>query len=159
MALYPEFTVEETLNFFGRLYGLPLKQVRVRAQELLELLDLRELRRRQIRKLSGGQARRVSFCCALLHRPRLLILDEPTVGRHSDIDDDGYKAAHLWCCLDIFSPLPWGLLVSVASGVDPLLRCRIWTFLVDLVRNSTGQHPTSIIITTHYIEEARQVGP
>ncbi len=67
-ALFPEFTVDETFAFFARLYSVPAAERDRKAQQLLALLNLGDLRGRRISQLSGGQARRVSLCCALLHR-------------------------------------------------------------------------------------------
>ncbi|XP_054154440.1 ABC transporter G family member 20-like [Oppia nitens] len=114
LALFPDFTLEETLNYFGRLYRMKDSVIAKRSEFLLNFLDLPE-KRRLVGNLSGGQKRRVSLAAALVHNPPLLILDEPTV------------------------------------GVDPLLRQSIWDYLVTLSRNES----LTVIITTHYIEEAR----
>ncbi|XP_030643013.1 ABC transporter G family member 20 [Chanos chanos] len=115
LALYNEFTISDTMWFFGRIHGLSSKETQDRMNFLIDFLDLPQ-KTSLVRNLSGGQKRRVSLGAALLQNPRLLILDEPTV------------------------------------GVDPVLRAKIWQHLVDIVRG--GQ--VSVIITTHYIEEARQ---
>ncbi|XP_064650720.1 ABC transporter G family member 20-like isoform X2 [Lineus longissimus] len=115
IALYNEFTISETLHYFGRLCGMPSTKVKQRIEFLINFLKLPESSRK-VQDMSGGQRRRVSFAIALLQEPKLIILDEPTV------------------------------------GVDPLLRQRIWNHLIDI--SQTGD--VTIIITTHYIEEARQ---
>ncbi|XP_028459850.1 ABC transporter G family member 23 isoform X1 [Perca flavescens] len=115
LALYREFTIGNTLTFFGRIHGLTSKETKTRMDFLIDFLDLPQ-RDSLVRNLSGGQRRRVSLGAALLQNPQLLILDEPTV------------------------------------GVDPVLRSKIWQHLVQIVK--TGK--VSVIITTHYIEEARQ---
>ncbi|XP_039286121.1 ABC transporter G family member 23 [Nilaparvata lugens] len=115
LAIYQEFSIYETLAYYGFLFGMTKKQILKRTEELLEFLELPP-RDRTVDTLSGGQQRRLSFSIALLHDPKLLILDEPTV------------------------------------GVDPVLSHSIWQHLVMM---TTQQHKT-VIITTHYIEEARQ---
>lgn len=115
IALYGEFTIKETMMYFGWIFGMKTSEIMARLQFLLEFLDLPS-QNRLVKNLSGGQQRRVSFAVALMHDPELLILDEPTV------------------------------------GVDPLLRQSIWNHLVHITK--AGQK--TVIITTHYIEEARQ---
>ena len=80
LALYEELTARENLEFWGRLAGLGAREARRRATELLEALALTERAGEPVKTYSGGLKRRVNLGCALLHRPRLLLLDEPTVG-------------------------------------------------------------------------------
>uniref|UniRef100_A0A8K9WLV7 ATP-binding cassette, sub-family H, member 1 n=1 Tax=Oncorhynchus mykiss TaxID=8022 RepID=A0A8K9WLV7_ONCMY len=115
LALYSEFSISDTLTFFGRIHGLSSTDTQARMDFLVDFLDLPH-NSSLVGKLSGGQKRRVSLGAALLQNPQLLILDEPTV------------------------------------GVDPVLRAKIWQHLVEIVK--TGK--VSVVITTHYIEEARQ---
>ncbi|CAG2104765.1 unnamed protein product [Medioppia subpectinata] len=113
IGLFQEFTIEETLTFFGRLYRLPKVQIKNSIRFLLQFLDLPD-KTSSVAKLSGGQKRRVSLAAALVHKPPLLVLDEPTV------------------------------------GIDPVLRQSIWKHLIALAKDGI-----TVIITTHYIEEAR----
>ena len=113
ICLYMGFTIKETFQYFGRLQRMSADRLEKRQIALLELLELPEASRR-VSALSGGQKRRLSFAVALLHSPKILILDEPTV------------------------------------GVDPVVRARIWSHLQSLTHSGV-----TIIITTHYIEEAR----
>nr|CAI5849590.1 unnamed protein product [Callosobruchus analis] len=115
LALYGEFSINETMLYFGWIYGLKTKQIKEKVTFLVQLLDLPPAKR-LVKNLSGGQQRRVSLAVAVMHEPELLILDEPTV------------------------------------GVDPILRANIWNYMV----RETKEKKISIIITTHYIEEARQ---
>lgn len=110
--MYDDLSVHETLLFFARLYQMKNDEFKRNKRWLLEFLDLPPSSR-IVRNLSGGQKRRLSLATALIHKPDLLILDEPTV------------------------------------GVDPLLRHRIWEHLREVA--ATG---CTIIITTHYIQEA-----
>ena len=73
-------TVEETLDLHGGYFGMPKKQRRERVDELLESFSLTEKKDNRTRELSGGMKRRVVLARALMHKPRLLILDEPTAG-------------------------------------------------------------------------------
>lgn len=97
-------------------YGMPKKLATERAEKYLEKLGLWDKRKGQARRLSGGMKRRLMIAKALVHEPKLLILDEPT------------------------------------AGVDIELRRSMWAFLNEI--NSSG---TTIILTTHYLEEAEQL--
>ncbi len=119
LALFLEFSIEETLIYFARLYGMSRARFKERLDFLMDFLDLPS-KTRILQNMSGGQQRRASLAVALLHEPELLILDEPTV------------------------------------GVDPLLRTSIWNHLVAMSKPDQGGRATTIVITTHYIEEARQ---
>ncbi|MGL4552884.1 MAG: ABC transporter ATP-binding protein, partial [Gemmataceae bacterium] len=80
LALYDELTARQNVRFFGRLYGLSGRALERRADEVLGFVRLTEYADRPARTFSGGMQRRLNLACALLHRPRLLLLDEPTVG-------------------------------------------------------------------------------
>jgi ABC-2 type transport system ATP-binding protein len=109
-------TVEETLDYHGGYFGMPRKERRERARELLETFSLTEKRNDRTRWLSGGMKRRLILARALMHRPRLLILDEPT------------------------------------AGVDVELRLELWHYVQRI-----NQEGTTILLTTHYLEEAEQL--
>ncbi len=110
-----EPVVEIVVNQAG-FYGIPRAEAYRRAEESLRQLDLWEKRRQMARELSGGMKRRLMIARALVHRPRLLILDEPT------------------------------------AGVDIEIRHSMWGFLRELNRQGT-----TIILTTHYLEEAESL--
>ena len=108
--------VHEIVTNQGGFYGVPLRIARERTDQYLKQLGLWEHRGIQARRLSGGMKRRLMIARALIHRPRLLILDEPT------------------------------------AGVDIALRRSMWRFLDEI-----NQQGTTIILTTHYLEEAESM--
>jgi ABC-2 type transport system ATP-binding protein len=91
IALYPDLTAAENLRFIARLYKLPSTVVRERVAEVLELCELTDRANDRVDSFSGGMKRRLNIGAGLLHHPRLLVLDEPTVGvdpqsRHSILE-------------------------------------------------------------------------
>lgn len=80
IALYEELSARENLLFWGRIAGLDTRAARTRTEELLEALTLSDRAKDPLKTFSGGMKRRINIGCALMHRPRLLLLDEPTVG-------------------------------------------------------------------------------
>jgi lipooligosaccharide transport system ATP-binding protein len=109
-------TVEQNLLVFAHLYRVPAKERRSAIDRALEIALLTDRRKSKVDELSGGMRRRLLIARALLHKPRLLLLDEPTV------------------------------------GLDPQVRQGLWA-LIDLMR-SEG---VSILMSTHYIEEAERL--
>jgi ABC-2 type transport system ATP-binding protein len=109
-------TVEETLDYHAGYFGMPKRERRERTRELLEDFSLTEKRDERTRTLSGGMKRRLILARAMMHRPRLLILDEPT------------------------------------AGVDVELRLELWHYVQKI-----NQEGTTILLTTHYLEEAEQL--
>ncbi len=116
-SLDDELTGEENLDFHGRLYGLDWKIRRSRSDEVLRLVDLEDRRHDLIKNYSGGMRRRLELARGLMHQPRVLFLDEPTL------------------------------------GLDPQTRRRIWNY----IRSLKESYGMTIILTTHYMEEADQL--
>ncbi|MGL4419627.1 MAG: ABC transporter ATP-binding protein, partial [Gemmataceae bacterium] len=80
LAVYPDLTARENLHFFGKLYGDATSSVRSRADELLQAVGLSDRAQQRVGGFSGGMKRRLNLAVAVMHRPELLLLDEPTTG-------------------------------------------------------------------------------
>ena len=80
IALYQELNADQNLRIFGQLYGLRGSELRTRIDEALGAVQLVDRRKDQVKTFSGGMQRRLNLAAALLHRPKLLLCDEPTVG-------------------------------------------------------------------------------
>jgi len=116
LALYPTLTAMENLTFFGNMYGLKGKDLRDRINDYLKVFGLEKAARKKVTTYSGGMKRRVNLIAGLLHRPKVLFLDEPTV------------------------------------GIDVQSRMVILDYLNEI--NKLG---TTIIYTSHYMEEAENL--
>ncbi len=114
--LDPDFTVLKNLTSYARYFDIPPAAAKVRARELLELMQLTDKADNEIEHLSGGMKRRLIMARALINDPQLLILDEPT------------------------------------TGLDPQARHLIWEKVRELKKKGT-----TIILTTHYMDEAEQL--
>jgi ABC-2 type transport system ATP-binding protein len=79
-AIYLDNTVHENLVLFGRIYGMTSDRIEKREEEMLDFVELSRWKNALVTTLSGGMKHRVSLACALFHEPKLLFLDEPTVG-------------------------------------------------------------------------------
>ena len=80
LSFYPELSPRENLAFYGAWYGLTRKEIKTRSEELLDVLGLSDVGDRSLQNFSGGMKRRVNLAIGVMHRPRVLFLDEPTVG-------------------------------------------------------------------------------
>ena len=80
IALFPTLTAYENLFYFGRMYGLQTSEIRAQISKYLEIFGLSEKRKKIVSTFSGGMKKRLNLIAALLHQPKLIILDEPTAG-------------------------------------------------------------------------------
>ena len=80
LALYETLSARDNLHYFGKLYGVAGEALKRRSDEVLEVLGLTDVAKKAPKKFSGGMKRRLNIGCAIMHKPELLILDEPTVG-------------------------------------------------------------------------------
>jgi ABC-2 type transport system ATP-binding protein len=80
IALYEDLSARENLSFWGRMYGLTGKKLGQRVDEVLDVIGLRDRQHDRVSKYSGGMKRRVNIGAALLHKPKVIYMDEPTVG-------------------------------------------------------------------------------
>ena len=80
IALYKDLNSLENLEFFGEIYGLSRQERKTRARDVLQFVGLYERRKDPIKTFSGGMQRRINLAIALLHQPKFLLMDEPTVG-------------------------------------------------------------------------------
>ena len=80
IALYEDLTARENLTFWGKMYGLRGSRLKLRVDEVLDVIGLRDRANERVGKYSGGMKRRVNIGAALLHKPKVIYMDEPTVG-------------------------------------------------------------------------------
>ncbi len=92
-SMRQDMDMDEIMEYQGRLYFMPVKQIRARTEELFAFAGLTEHRRKTIRKLSGGMKRKLMVCRALLTEPEILLLDEPTAGM------DAISRRQMWSLL------------------------------------------------------------
>ena len=80
LALYEDLSATQNLDFWGGAFGLRGGALKRRIGELLDLIGLQDRAKEAVKKYSGGMKRRLNFACGIVHRPKVLLLDEPTVG-------------------------------------------------------------------------------
>jgi ABC-2 type transport system ATP-binding protein len=80
LALYTDISARENLSYWGAAYGLRGRELSSRVLEVLELIELADRAKEPVKNFSGGMQRRLNFGCGIVHRPEVLLLDEPTVG-------------------------------------------------------------------------------
>ena len=80
IALYPTLTARENLHFWARMYGLSSSETKKKAEEILKIVELTDRASDRIETYSGGMKRRINIAAGLLHNPKVLLMDEPTVG-------------------------------------------------------------------------------
>ena len=115
-ALYGDLSVDENLRFFGNLFGIPRREFQERRARLLGITQLERAKDRPAAALSGGMYKKLAIACALLHRPRALVLDEPTNGV------DPVSRREVWALLSEFVAEGMGVLVSTPY-MDEAARC------------------------------------
>jgi len=79
-ALYGDLTVDENINFFAEIYGVPKDELKKKKAELLEFTGMAKFADRRGRNLSGGMQKKLALACNLIHKPEIIMLDEPTLG-------------------------------------------------------------------------------
>lgn len=112
-SLYEDLTVRENITLYGGIYGVSDRDILTRTGDILSRIGLEHAGNELVREIPLGWKQQLAFCVALLHRPAVVFLDEPT------------------------------------SGVDPITRRRFWELIYQ-----TGAEGTSVLVTTHYLDEA-----
>jgi ABC-2 type transport system ATP-binding protein len=112
-SLYEDLTVQENITLFGGIYGVSDRDIATRTGDILARIGLQHAGKELVRDIPLGWKQQLAFCVALLHRPGIVFLDEPT------------------------------------GGVDPITRRRFWELIYQ-----TAAEGTSVLVTTHYLDEA-----
>ena len=112
-SLYEDLTVQENITLYGGIYGVSDKDIATRTADILARIQLEHARKELVRDIPLGWKQQLAFSVALLHKPAVVFLDEPT------------------------------------GGVDPITRRRFWELIYE-----AGAAGTSVLVTTHYLDEA-----
>ena len=122
-SLYAELTVRQNIDFFARIYGLRDKNERFqRVDEVIKLVELWQKRGTSITQLSGGMRQRVSLACAIVHKPAVLFLDEPTVGLDPEL------RVHFWEYFEGLTKTGTTLVIS-SHTLDDAAHCQKLVFM------------------------------
>ncbi len=140
--LYPTLSVFENVDFFGRLFGQSRKERQSRIEELLASTGLSAFRERPAAKLSGGMKQKLGLCCALIHDPDLLILDEPTTGV------DPLSRRQFWALIDNIRDRRPGMSVIVATAYMEEAARFNWLVAMDAGRILGTGSPAEILEQT-----------
>jgi ABC-2 type transport system ATP-binding protein len=116
-SLYEDLTVQENITLYGGIYGVSDRDITTRTGEILSRIGFEHARDELVREIPLGWKQQLAFCVALLHRPAIVFLDEPT------------------------------------GGVDPITRRRFWELIYEAAAEGT-----SVLVTTHYLDEAEYCG-
>ncbi len=148
--LYPDLSVRENIEFFGRLFGQSRAERDRRIAELLESTGLAPFPDRPAKKLSGGMRQKLGLCCALIHDPDLLILDEPTTGV------DPLSRRQFWTLIDRMRSRRLGMSVVVATAYMDEAERFDWLVAMDAGRVLATGSPTELKTSTRAatLEEA-----
>lgn len=123
-SLYPDLTVEENLHFFGELFGVSKPEREIQIAKLYAFSRLNSFGNRPAGALSGGMKQKLALSCVLMHRPELLILDEPTTGV------DPISRFEFWQILQVLAQEGTGILISTPS-LEEAARCQRVGLLYD----------------------------
>ncbi len=151
--LYPTLSVEENLQFFARLFGHGAAERRQRIDELTQATGLFKFLERPAGKLSGGMKQKLGLCCALIHDPDFLILDEPTTGV------DPLARAQFWDLIDRIRADRPGMSVIVATAYMDEAQRFDWLAAIDDGKVLATGTPKELLATNRQPEPGRGIHP
>jgi ribosome-dependent ATPase len=141
--LYPTLSVEENLQFFGRLFGHNAAERRRRIDELCRSTGLTPFLTRPVGKLSGGMKQKLGLCCALIHDPDFLILDEPTTGV------DPLAREQFWDLIKHIRAERTGMSVIVATSIMDEAQNFDWLVAMNAGKVMATGSPAELLAQTH----------